>query len=658
MKRFIAVLSGLLIMPAYAEVAPVYYYDEDVEYTDEYITDGDIVEEIETTDVTVQPVVPVAPAASSARTTTARSISRATPAATGSVTRRNAPTRAVMSRTTLMAPVRSATTPVTSRAATGSAQSVTTRRATPATPVNAARAASTSGSLIQSDTVSTPLYNGRVGVRSSTSTAGVRAPTIRVATSGTTAATSAVVDTDKLAELAQLTDYCKAQYTQCMDNYCNVLDDNQGRCSCSVNIQNYAKTEEALKNATKSLQEVAQQIQYLGLTKDEVITLFTQTEAEDAMQGRTDNTQLKGNLDKVAAMIIDVKSGGTTGSSNTIGMDLSGLLDFSFSSTGFDLAALFGSTNTNSISNQRGVELFKTGTARCKTSVLDSCRAQGVDVALVTNAYDLEIDKQCIAYERSLSDANTEMDQTVMNAKNVLRNARLLVSQQKNQYDLRGCINALDSCMQDDFVCGSDYENCIDPTGKYIVNGAVVIGSTPGKAADLPVTGTASGLYSVWNLTADNAWNNTGGLGTYIETYIGKPQSPAITTNMVNYLEQKIGYRDTVGQESRNYGMCISVLNKCQDATYSAKGVYELKNNVVRGFMQRTLTQIKAQQDEILSAYAENCVSEVASCLAKNNWTTTNSTTAENACKSVLTTCVSVTGNTQAQIVTAATTSL
>ena len=51
-----------------------------------------------------------------------------------------------------------------------------------------------------------------------------------------------------------------------------------------------------------------------------------------------------------------------------------------------------------------------------------------------------------------------------------------MVAQQKNAYDLRGCVNALDSCMQDDFVCGNDYENCLDPSGKYIVDGELWLG--------------------------------------------------------------------------------------------------------------------------------------------------------------------------------------
>ena len=34
---------------------------------------------------------------------------------------------------------------------------------------------------------------------------------------------------------------CKNLYNECMDNYCNVLDDTKGRCSCSKNLNNYKK---------------------------------------------------------------------------------------------------------------------------------------------------------------------------------------------------------------------------------------------------------------------------------------------------------------------------------------------------------------------------------------------------------------------------------
>lgn len=768
MKRLIAVLSGLLVLPAFAEVAPAYYYEDAVEYSDaDYVAD-DVADDTSPMqlDDELPANTPVAPAASAvaARNTTTRSASsRAVPATTSrtapgrantttgrAVAARTATTtaNATSSRGSTSRAVRSATT-ARSGTTANTNKTVSARRNVPTTGATTARA-----SIIQSDTVNTPLYTGRVGVRTagvSARSSGVRVASSSVSTTSVsdTATVSAASTTSAMDELAQLTDFCKAQYQSCMDNFCNVLDDNQGRCSCSKNIKNYEKTETALKQATEELQNVAQKIQYIGLSSDEIDTLFTQTEAELQMSKSSDSSQLKTDLDKIKNMIVSVKSGTATSTADSgISMDLSGLLDFSVSSAGFDLSAFLGnsSSDTSSISNQRGEQLYKTAAARCKASVLNSCTAQGVDASVITNSYDLEIDKQCLIYERNLTESNDQMSATVRNAKSVLQKARLLVAQQKNSYDLRGCINALDSCMQDDFVCGSDYENCLDPSGKYIVNGAIVQGSTPGASGDL--TGN---LYATWSYgTNNNAWGltnaepvdwstvnaavaasssivtssnisssidvkklknaialaqaatsgttsaaqnsrsqavaalksigvsittsgtigyddlrkvgntldmqtlsyttPTGSLMAYIDDTVTATPVKNTSANMSEYLQYKIGYHDDAS--GKNYGMCMSVLNKCQDSTYTGSGQnikYNPANNVIKEYLSRTLTQLKAQQDTILANYAENCISDVTSCLNSNNYDATASDSNKNAlaikaCNAVISTCMSVNG--------------
>ncbi|MCM1293992.1 MAG: hypothetical protein NC311_00315 [Muribaculaceae bacterium] len=709
MKRLVVVLSGLLILPAFAEVAP-YYYDAEIEMTD---TDAIDAEFADSADVDTQNNANVAsvPATSNARANTSRSAGRTTSSRAVSSGRtnitngNNTTTRAVSARasntggataartTVSRAATTRAGTTAASRAAATSGNAtrnvVASRNMPTATNNTTARAATTGAanvaraSIVQTDTVNTPLYTGRVGT---TSTVRARVPTVRMASTATTTTTTSTAETKadtaaEMDELAQMTDYCKAQYTQCMDNFCNVLDDNQGRCSCSANLKNYSKTETALKQATENLQDVAQQIQYIGLTKDEIETLFTQTEAELKMQNTTDNSQMKNDLDRIKNMIVDVKSGTASVTDTGMSFDLSGLLDFSISSTGFDLSSLFGNTtSTSSISNQRGEQLYKTATARCKAAVLNSCANQGVDVSVITNSYDLEIDKQCIAYERSLSDANDQMSSTVRNAKSVLQKARLMVAQQKNAYDLRGCVNALDSCMQDEFVCGTDYENCLDPTGKYIVNGEVVVGGEPGVSgggleANSDGTKIDGGLYEVWNYTYTDAENNkknasafgNGSVAQYVANTVNTEatntafRTLTITmtdkktpTNMAKYLQQKIGYSD---KDGKNYGMCISVLNKCQDYTYTSKNgntkTYNPDNDVVRNYLERVSMQIKAAQDEVLADYAESCISDVSACLSQNNYTSiaNTNTTIGNvsavsvaACRPVINTCMSATG--------------
>jgi hypothetical protein len=340
----------------------------------------------------------------------------------------------------------------TSRTGTSRSRSITTRgTAAPVrtTSVSTRRAPTNNATTARPGVVSraatitttTPLYNANnVQSRGSSRVSiSARGASIRAASTSSTTTTaaptadSAIDTTTEMNTMKSLTEYCQAQYASCMDNYCNVLDDNQGRCTCSKNISNYEKTEAALANATEALQDVARSIQYIGLPADQISTLFTETEAELTMKDSKDNSAIRSSLDKVKRMIVEVKSGTAAAveTSSNLNFDLSGLLNFNIDNTGFDLSAFMNTnnTNTNSISNQRGESLYKTAVNRCKASVLNSCTAQGVDAAVVTNAYDLEIDKSCLAYERALTESNKQMSQTVANAKEVLKKARLMVAQ-------------------------------------------------------------------------------------------------------------------------------------------------------------------------------------------------------------------------------------
>lgn len=733
MKKLAIFLGGLLMMPAFAEVAPVFYDDameySDAQYADEYDAaasedDYEYAEDtseiktmpvrqitpsnrVSTNRTTVGRVVPTSPVSTSSGRGTSANASRVVAARTTSVSspRNTGNSRSVASRTTGTRAVSgSAATRAASTRATGGAgryvstatragangtvaRAATSSRSASANGARTSRAATTSGTtnLTQTDTTYTSLYNpnsARVSIRGDSTATTSRVPVIRMASSsGVSTDSVSAASVSDMDELAELTDYCKAQYAACMDNYCNVLDDNQGRCSCSANIANYAKAEAALKSATEELQDVAQKIQYIGLSGREVETLFTQTEAELKMQSVADNSQLKTSLDKIKDMIIDVQSGGASSSATSgLSFDLSGLLDFTIDSTGFDLTSFIGgfANNTTGVSNQRGEELFKTATSQCKANVLRACTAQGVDASIVTNAYDLEIDKECIAYERSLNDSNAQMTATVRNAKSVLQRARLLVEQAKNEYsDMRSCINALDSCMQDEYVCGTDYEKCLDPSGRYIVNGAIVVGTDPGRAVNNISDGSASvalngdvcsmNLYNIWNYGngspagqtisgCTNAWNNnsasgrSGDLAAYIESTVTATAAKNGGLGVSEFIQNKIGWNDG----DKNYGMCMSVLNKCQDYTYIDTGTsrkYNPQNDVIKQYLARVLVQIKAKQDQILADYAESCITDVTSCLSQNNYpfdeaatNTVQANIAINACRSQIVTCMSVNG--------------
>ena len=694
MKRFIAVLSGLLVLPAFAGTAPV-HRNEVVEYNDEMIDEFE--SENDATGVATKQVV-------AQRTVAGRSVSRAISAGNGANnnSRTNTNTRAVASsqrnaqqtqRGTISRTAKNPTVSARSQSMAQSRANITTRSATGATRTSAtskpvtARAATAGNVVVRGNTArltdsGDPLYisnTARIGVNR-------RSTTSRNSSIGTTSAPTPIITAENITEttstldaLAELTDYCKAQYAQCMDNYCNVLDDNQGRCSCSGNISKYEKTEKALADLSETFQDVVQKIKYIGLTTSQIEALFAETEAEITMKSKSDTSVLKNSLDAIKKKIVDVTSGKTnTGLFDGLSFDMSGLLDTDFS-TAFDLNSFLGN---NKVSNQRGTSLFNTATQRCKTAVLNSCVAQGIDANVVINSYDLAIDKQCIEYERSLNEANDEMRNNVRNAQNILQQARLLLAQQKNSYDLRGCVAALDECMQDEYVCGDDYESCLDPTGKYLAHGEIVKGGIPGVAGGSsknqesvtaenvnPTTNSLSnwlsggmyGLYSVWDYDSNkkNAWGKGAkeNLNEYIsEKTLNWESSYKYTDankdgeDIATYLLRRVGYIDS--KNDKSYGMCANVLKQCQDYTYESKGSnkkYVVNNEVIRQYLSLALTKIKTQQDTILADYAETCWNDVYSCLSANNYdenntNTTTSKTAVNACRGDVATCMSVTG--------------
>ena len=82
MKRLIAVISGLLVLPAFAEVAPEYFYQEmmaqyaaenpDMKYITDDVVESDNASEQSEQPVQQQTVTPVVPTAVSPRNATGR----------------------------------------------------------------------------------------------------------------------------------------------------------------------------------------------------------------------------------------------------------------------------------------------------------------------------------------------------------------------------------------------------------------------------------------------------------------------------------------------------------------------------------------------------------------------------------------------------------
>ena len=444
--------------------------------------------------------------------------------------------------------------------------------------------------------------------------------------------------TERLESTATLNKSCQEQYNECMDQFCAIVDANQKRCSCSANIAKYAKVEEAVKDANVQLNDVAQRIRYVGLSADEIRAIMTETEAEEVLSGTKDTSETRDMLSQIEDLIRDPKSSASYSSGDTgFGLDI----DLDFSSDSADMFSLdfLSGNNTGNLSNMRGTELYNAAKKRCNT-VLNQCKQAGATVNQITGNYDLAIDKDCVAYEQGLTKMNETLVGNVRSANLMLQKARLAVLQNKNQYDAKGCIGALEACMTDDMVCGDKYYKCVDPTKRYIdEKGQVVLGQNISHITSFMKNYNNAAINTEFltnaygkTISDDNCKavdDTTGGTGDCV----------------VKYLLTKIGTKQKVTDE----GLCRAVLDKCQNYTYDSNGTYKPYNDVVTNYIQRALVNVRAAQYNIISEYASTCMVDVANCYNQqvtqvNSWSSSASLNSiynvmKGACRNVALTC-------------------
>ena len=450
--------------------------------------------------------------------------------------------------------------------------------------------------------------------------------------------------TSRLEQTATLNKSCQEQYNECMDQFCAVVDANQGRCSCSANLSQYTKVETAVKDANAQLNEVAQRIRYVGLSADEIRAIMTETEAEEALSGAVDTSETRNMLEEIENLIRDPVSNSSYYSDTSIGLDM----DLDFTSDTADMFSLdfLNTDSTSSFSNLRGRELYNAAKKRCNT-LLTQCKSAGATPSQITGNYDLAIDKDCVAYENGLKKMNETLVSNVRSANRMLQKARLAVLQNKNTYDAKGCIGALEACMKDDMVCGENYFKCVDPTKKYIdENGEVVLGQN--------ISNITTFMAGYNNAKIDdgflqNAYENQN-ISDSTSDGCAKTSSDDVDGGndgscVAKYLLQKIGTKQKVTDE----GLCRAVLDKCQRYTYNADGTYKPYNDVVVNYVQRAMTNIRAAQSQAISDYASSCMIDIAQCYNQqvtqvNAWSSSASVSSiynvmRGACRNVALTC-------------------
>ncbi|MFQ6777868.1 MAG: hypothetical protein ACLRFI_01035, partial [Alphaproteobacteria bacterium] len=93
---------------------------------------------------------------------------------------------------------------------------------------------------------------------------------------------AATVDTNNV-RTGEIYEKCKSAFFTCMDQFCELKNDNYRRCSCSDRVTSLRKAQDILQQAGDNLNSFTENLNIVGMTKEQAIAINTESEGESAL---------------------------------------------------------------------------------------------------------------------------------------------------------------------------------------------------------------------------------------------------------------------------------------------------------------------------------------------------------------------------------------
>ncbi len=211
-------------------------------------------------------------------------------------------------------------------------------------------------------------------------------------------------------------DECRAEYRDCMDEFCLLDESEGGRCSCSNNIKN----SKSLIQEIQSIQSDAEKLYTEGVEREKL-----GAKAKFVKFGESENAKK---------------------SSRASGIDL--------------VAWINGSTSQSLEADEDiGDNLYDMAAESCEF-VLSQCDAKRAE--LEEKLYQREIVKDCKMFSTYLMEQKTMAESNKRTAQAAVRSATLDMLATTNKYNRGECLLAYRACIADKGGCGVNFENCLD----------------------------------------------------------------------------------------------------------------------------------------------------------------------------------------------------
>ena len=315
--------------------------------------------------------------------------------------------------------------------------------------------------------VLTPRSQSTASVSSHSAT---RTPTIsRAATTKKTVSTrvAATNQVEKTAATETRTgaayEQCKAAFFTCMDQFCQLKNDSFQRCSCSDRIFDFQDISETYQKANERLTEFSENLDSVGLTKEQATAMKTASEGEDAL------TEDKSASKQLLQAIMNSINGGDT----KVGGKYKDLNSVTVAN---DISNAFGMDDSGQIiASYNGTTLYKAVYPKCRNAVQEDCNKASLQRAV--NAYLMAIEQDCNTVESALKKQEKSLKASTHEKSAMLDLARVENRRNHNSDDTATCLVNVENAILDEQVCGFGYHKCLD-YGQFIdvTTGAPITG--------------------------------------------------------------------------------------------------------------------------------------------------------------------------------------
>lgn len=284
-----------------------------------------------------------------------------------------------------------------------------------------------------------------------------RAPAASNAPTQTKAVTARATDTTTTAMSETRTgaayEQCKTAFFTCMDQFCQLKNDDYRRCSCSDRVLELAEIRNVMQDASDKLTVFNENLDTVGMTAAQASAMKTASEGENALT--SDKSASKALLQAIMNSI--------KGEDTTVGGKYADLNSISLA---FDTTNSFGTLDAGAaVAAYNGKNLYSAVYPQCRSAVRADCSDAALQRAI--NAYLMAIEQDCNAVQTAIETKQKKIKSAIRESSAMLDLARVENRQNHNSSDLTTCINNVEAAILSEEVCGANYHKCLD-NGEFI----------------------------------------------------------------------------------------------------------------------------------------------------------------------------------------------